>query len=65
MKKIAICIACFSAILCSVLTAKADDEGGGGTGGVDCLDPMTNICVVINVPWGHKTYMGVATIKVP
>ena len=65
MKKIAICIACFSAILCSVLTARADDEGGG-TGGVDCLDPMTNICVVINLPFGaHKTYMGVATIKVP
>jgi len=63
MKKIAICIACFAAILCSVLTARADDEGG--TGGIDCLAPMDNTCVVVHTPFGDKKYMGVATIKIP
>ncbi len=64
MKKIVMGLACFAAILCSVLTVRADDEGGG-TGGVSCLPPDTNICVIINLPIGHKTIMGVATIKVP
>ena len=65
MKKIVLGLACFTAVFCSVLTARADDEGGGGTGGVDCLPPTTNTCIVISLPIGHKTVMGVATVHVP
>jgi len=63
MKRIAICIACFAAIVGSVLTARADDEGG--TGGIDCLPPTSNTCVVVHTPFGNKEYQGVATIKIP
>jgi hypothetical protein len=63
MKKIVLGLVCFTAILCSVLTARADDEGG--TGGVVCNPPTTNTCVIISLPIGHKTVMGVATVIVP
>ena len=64
MKKFVLGMVCFSAIICSVATARADDEGGG-TGGVDCLPPTTNTCIYIDLPIGHKTIMGVATVHVP
>ncbi len=63
MKKILLGLVCLTAILCSVSTAKADDEGG--TGSVDCLPPTSNICIYIDLPIGHKTIMGVATVHVP
>jgi len=63
MKKFVLGLACFTAIVCSVLTARADDEGGGG---VTCVPPVTNTCVVISLPFGaHKTVMGVAQVIVP
>lgn len=64
MKKIVLGLVCFTAVFCSVLTVRADDEGG--TGGVVCNPPTTNTCIVISLPFGaHKTYMGVATVIVP
>lgn len=32
------------ALALTFTVAKADDEGGGGTLGFDCLAPMTNTC---------------------